>query len=86
MNEKEIVARFFKEGYEYKNYPAVLELLAEDYLDHSPAGARSNRDAVEILKVVSGMLGDMRISLISMTCWFRRASFSRLSCSKRYLP
>ena len=37
-------------------------------------------------KSFSPMLGDMRISFTSITRWFLRASFSRLDCSKRYLP
>ena len=37
----EIVYRFFKEGYENKNYDAVMSCVATDYVDHSPAGARA---------------------------------------------
>ena len=66
MNEKEIVARFFKEGYEYKNYPAVLELLAEDYLDHSPAGARGGTQAVEILKIVAQQFDGLTVDLLDV--------------------
>ena len=63
MDDKELVSRFFTEGYEHQNFDFILECLAEDYLDHSPAGARSNRDAVGILKAVSGTFGDMRVSM-----------------------
>ena len=63
MNDKELVSRFFLEGYEHKNFDFILECLAEDYLDHSPAGARSNRDAVGILKAVSGTFGDMHVTM-----------------------
>ena len=63
MEDKELVSRFFVEGYERKNFDFIMECLAEDYLDHSPAGARSNRDAVGILKAVSGTFGDMRVSM-----------------------
>ena len=63
MEDKELVSRFFVEGYEKKNFDFIMECLAENYLDHSPAGARSNRDAVGILKAVSGTFGDMRVSM-----------------------
>ena len=63
MNDKELVSRFFIEGYEKKNFDFILECLAENYLDHSPAGARSNRDAVGILKAVSGTFGDMHVTI-----------------------
>ncbi len=52
MTNIEIVYRFFKEGYENKNYNLVMSYLANDYIDHSPAGARGNSQAVEILKIV----------------------------------
>ena len=39
-----------------------------------------------VLKSPTSMPGDMRISLISTTCWFFLASFSRLLCSNVYLP
>ena len=63
MDDKELVSRFFTEGYEHQNFDFILECLAEDYLDHSPEGARSNRDAVGILKSVSGTFGDMHVTI-----------------------
>ena len=63
MDDKELVSRFFTEGYEHQNFDFILECLAEDYLDHSPTGARSNRDAVGILKSVSGMFADMHVTI-----------------------
>ena len=63
MDDKELVSRFFTEGYEHQNFDFILKCLAEDYLDHSPAGARSNRDAVGILKSVSGTFGDMHVTI-----------------------
>lgn len=38
MEDKELVSRFFVEGYEKKNFDFIMECLAENYLDHSPAG------------------------------------------------
>lgn len=63
MSDKELVTRFFIEGYQNKNYDFVLKCLSENYIDHSPAGARSNRDAVNILIAVSKMFGDMQIGI-----------------------
>ena len=66
MTNTEIVNRFFKEGYENKNYAEVIDLVAEDYIDHSPARARSNAQAVEILKIVAGMFSDLSIKMLDI--------------------
>ena len=63
MSDKELVIRFFMEGYQNKNYDFILKCLSENYIDHSPAGARSNQDAVNILIAVSKMFGAMEISI-----------------------
>lgn len=54
MTEKELVMRFFEEGYTNRNFDFIMECVATDYIDHSPAGARSNADTVGILKIVAG--------------------------------
>lgn len=66
MKNKELVARFFVEGYVNKNYDAVMDCLAEDYMDHSPAGARSNRDAVGILRVVEEIYGELKLEILDL--------------------
>ena len=53
MTPKEIVSRFFQEGYTNHNYAFVVDCMSGNYIDHSPAGARSNADAVGILKIVA---------------------------------
>ena len=53
MTPKEIVSRFFQEGYTNHNYAFVMDCMSENYIDHSPVGARSNADAVGILKIVA---------------------------------
>ena len=40
--------------------------MAEDYIDHSPAGARSNADAVGILKIVEGQFSDLKIEVLDV--------------------
>lgn len=66
MSDKELVTQFFMEGYQNKNYDFILKCLSEDYIDHSPAKARSNQDAVNILIAVSKMFGDMQITVIDV--------------------
>ena len=66
MTNAEIVCRFFKEGYENRNYDAVLACLAEDYVDHSPAGARGNRQAVGILQIVAGQFSELSVEMLDL--------------------
>lgn len=66
MTEKDIVYKFFKEGYENKNYDFVMEYVSENYIDHSPARARSNADAVNILKIVEGQFSDLKIEVLDL--------------------
>ena len=53
MTPTELVIRFFKEGYTNRNYGFVMDCMAEDYIDNSPAAARSNADAVGIPEIVA---------------------------------
>lgn len=66
MTEKDIVYNFFKEGYENKNYNFVMEHVSIDYIDHSPAGARSNSQAVEILKIVEEQFSDLKVEVLDI--------------------
>ncbi len=66
MTEKELVSNFFIEGYKNKNYDLVMTYLADDYIDHSPAGARSNQDAVGILKAVAQMFGNLQVEVLDI--------------------
>lgn len=66
MSDKELVSRFFIEGYENRNYNFVLEAVSARYIDHSPAGARSNEDAVGILKIVAGMFDPLHIEILDI--------------------
>ncbi|BBF43949.1 hypothetical protein lbkm_2637 [Lachnospiraceae bacterium KM106-2] len=66
MTNKELIKSFFYEGYGNKNYNFVLEHVAKDYVDHSPAGARSNEDAVGILKCVSNMFEGMNVEIMDI--------------------
>ena len=45
MDNKELVVRFFEDGYTNHNYDFIMECVSEQYIDHSPAGARSNADS-----------------------------------------
>ncbi|MDD6492070.1 MAG: ester cyclase [Firmicutes bacterium] len=66
MTEKEIVTGFFNEGYQKKNYDFVMECMAENYIDHSPAGARSNKDAVGILKIVAEQFSELNVKMLDI--------------------
>lgn len=66
MTDKEIVTKFFIEGYVNKNYDFIMKYVSEDYIDHSPAGAKSNKDAVGILKIVSEIFSDLNIEVIDI--------------------
>lgn len=63
---KETVKEFFKEGYENHDYGKVMNIVANNYIDHSPAGARSNKDAVGILKIVEDMFTDLKIEIMDI--------------------
>lgn len=66
MTDKEIVIGFFKEGYENKNYDFILEKVSEGYVDHSPANARSNMEAVGILKIVANQFSNLNIKILDI--------------------
>lgn len=66
MTNTEIVSHFFQDGYERKTYESVMDYLAEDYIDHSPAGARGNAQAVEILKIVANQFSDLSVQMLDI--------------------
>ena len=66
MTNKEIVTEFFLKGYNENDYDVVEKLLLEEYYDHSPACARSAKDAINILKIVENMFPDMRVEIIDL--------------------
>ena len=66
MSAKELVTAFFEEGYSNKNYDFIMEAVAENYVDHSPAGARSNADAVGILKIVADQFSDLQVKMLDI--------------------
>ena len=63
---KDVVRAFFHEGYETHNYDYVMQCVADDYIDHSPASARSNADAVAILKIVREQFPDMKVTILDL--------------------
>ena len=63
MPPKELVRKFFEDGYTSQNHDFVMTCIADDYIDHSPAGARSNADAVGILKIVAGQFSDLKATV-----------------------
>lgn len=43
-----------------------MAYLSENYIDHSPAGARGNAQAVEILRIVASQLSDLTVELLDV--------------------
>ena len=66
MTNTEIVYRFFKDGYENKDYNFVMSCVSQDYIDHSPAGARSNAQAVGILKIVASQFSELKVEMLDI--------------------
>ena len=66
MTNKELVTAFFEEGYTNRNYDFILDCVAENYMDHSPAGARSNRDAAGILRIVADQFSGLRAEVLDV--------------------
>lgn len=66
MTDKKLVETFFIEGYRNRNFDFVMDCMTEDYYDHSPAAARSNADAVGILKIVADQYPNMEIEILDL--------------------
>ena len=66
MSPKDIEVKFFEEGYTNQNYDYIMTCVAEDYIDHSPAAARSNADAVGILKIVAGQFSNLKVKVLDV--------------------
>ena len=64
----ELITLFFKDGYEYKNFDKVKNYMVDNYIDHSPANARSNEDAVNILKIVQTFFTNITVEMLDLTC------------------
>lgn len=65
-NTKHTVNSFFEEGYAKHNYDFIMNCVSSDYIDHSPAQARSNADAVGILKIVRDQFPDLKITILDI--------------------
>ncbi|MGN1457755.1 MAG: GNAT family N-acetyltransferase [Acutalibacteraceae bacterium] len=66
LSPKDIVVKFFEDGYTNNNYDFVMTCMAENYIDHSPAAARSNADAVGILKIVAEQFSDLTVKVLDV--------------------
>lgn len=66
FSPKDIVVKFFEDGYTNKNYDFVMRCMTENYIDHSPASARSNADAVGILKIVAEQFSELRVTVLDV--------------------
>ena len=66
MTNKEIIKAFFVECYQNHQYGFAMKHMAVDYYDHSPAAARSNQEAVGILKLVESMFSNLQIEVLDL--------------------
>lgn len=66
LSPKDIVMKFFEDGYTNQNYDFVMTCVAENYIDHSPASARSNADAVGILKIVAHQFSNLTVKVLNV--------------------
>ncbi|MGN1276732.1 MAG: GNAT family N-acetyltransferase [Floccifex sp.] len=62
----EIVVKFFEDGYTNQNYDFIMTCVADNYIDNSPASARSNADAVNILKIVSNQFSNLSVKVLDV--------------------
>ena len=44
-----------------------MTYMADNYYDHSPASARSNTDAVNILKIVGNFFSNVTVEMLDLT-------------------
>ena len=66
LSPKEIVVKFFEDGYTNRNYDFVMTCMAENYIDNSPAAARSNADAVGILEIVADQFSNLTVKVLDV--------------------
>ena len=66
LSPKDIVVKFFEDGYTNQNYDFVMTCVAENYIDHSPASSRSNVDAVGILKIVAHQFSNLSVKVLDV--------------------
>ncbi len=66
LSPKDIVVNFFEDGYTNHNYDFVMNCISENYIDNSPAGTRSNADAVGILKIVAGQFSNLTVKVLDV--------------------
>ena len=66
MDNKTIVTEFFNEAYTKKNYDYIMQYFSEEYIDNSPANARSNVDVVKVLEEVEEQYSELRAEVVDV--------------------
>ena len=66
MTNKEIIRKFFLYGYVNLDFEALHEIVAKDYLDHSPCHARSCDECIAALKNTASSFSDMETEIQDM--------------------
>ena len=65
---KNLVLSFFDQVYNKKNLDTVLDLFNDDYYEHREDGARSNLDAINIIKGAFSIFPDLRCDVKDIVC------------------
>lgn len=66
MTNKEVVKGFFIECYQKHNYDYGMKYISETYIDHSPYHAKTNKEAVDLLKYLENFYKDVTIKILDM--------------------
>lgn len=68
MNQKKIVLEFFEEVYNKHNAAFAFECFADHYHEHQPSGARSNKDAYDIICAAFKVFPDISVVMNDVIC------------------
>jgi len=63
VDPKTIVKEFFERVYNQRDYDCVMTLFSDDYYEHTENGARSNRDACDIIKNATTIFPDLSVQI-----------------------
>lgn len=63
MTNKDVVRKFFQDGYVAFNSESLLTLISENYIDHSPCQARGNQACISILQGTAACFSNMQVEI-----------------------
>ncbi|OJF77428.1 MAG: hypothetical protein BKP49_00070 [Treponema sp. CETP13] len=62
-NNKQIVKDFFDRVYNKQDFDYVLEIFSTNYFEHTLTGARTNIEAIKILKSAFEVFPDLKVTI-----------------------